>query len=76
MGSYSLRSGIQSGCMDGVIPGCELYYGVVMPALQRVRYGLWPSDSPEQLHSCDGGEMLQLVCLIRVMFISDRLLYI
>ena len=23
----------------------------------RVRYGLWPSDSPEQLR-CDGGEML------------------
>ena len=24
---------------------------------ERVRYGLWPSDSPEQLR-CDGGEML------------------
>ena len=23
----------------------------------RVRYGLWPSDTPEQLR-CDGGEML------------------
>ena len=29
----------------------------VRPNMLGVRYGLWPSDSPEQLR-CDGGEML------------------